>query len=63
MLVVRVLRDRYLTPEVWSEEGICFCDLHSDSAYKNSKASEAHTAAKVAFKKLPIVAVEPFDCV
>ena len=65
VFVVRVLGERDLAPEIGREERVRFRDLQE--AIKHGvfgpNVRHALTAANVAFKKLPIVAVEPFDCV
>ena len=66
VLVVRELGERDLAPEVGGEEGVGLRDLRAyvrQLPAKITKSRRTLTAAKVAFKKLPIVAVEPFDCV
>ncbi len=65
VLVVGELRQRDLAPEIGREERVRFRDLHKHKSAITSRLVRmaALTAAKVAFKKLPIVAVEPFDCV
>ena len=65
VLVVRDLRQRDLPPEVGSEERVRFCELqtHCLSEILRVDCKKTLTASKVAFKKLPIVAVEPLDCV
>jgi len=56
-----VLRHRDFTPEVRSEVGVSFGDLCKSMRYGEIiGVRKARTAANVAFKKLPIVAVEPF---
>ena len=63
VLVVRQVRQRNLAPEIRSEESVCFGELENMSVNKYFLRLEVHTAANVAFKKLPIVAVEPLDWV
>ena len=64
VLVVRELGERDLAPEVGGEESVGLRDLCTrQPPAKCNDLREMLTAAKVAFKKLPIVAVEPFDCV
>ena len=63
MFIVREFRERDLTPEIRCKERIRLCDLSICQKNMDDSQFRAHTAAKVAFKKLPIVAVEPFDCV
>ena len=67
MLVVRVLGERDLAPEIGREVRVRFRDLRANdlsaTVSTQEKKRRIRTAAKVAFKKLPIVAVEPFDCV
>ena len=64
VLVVRELGQRNLAPEIGGKESVGFCDLDTNENLKNRRgAVQLLTAAKVAFKKLPIVAVEPLDWV
>lgn len=68
VLVVRGLRYGDLAPEIGCKEGVCFCDLKDTSIkYVNMIIYQINgggrTATKVAFKKLPMVAVLPLDCV
>lgn len=65
VLVVRQLRQGDLAPQIGCEESVCFGDLQEGviSIASRSHVDKIRTAANVAFKKLPIVAVEPFDCV
>ena len=65
VLVVGQLREGDLAPEVGGEEGIGFCDLERESneKMKYRGCKRELTASKIAFKKLPIVAAEPLDCV
>lgn len=65
VLVVGELGQGDLAPEIGREECVRFRDLHKVNEYAACDPStrDVLTAAKVAFKKLPIVAVEPFDCV
>lgn len=63
VLIIRRLRERDLAPQIRSEECIRLRDLKKKRECEKKAYSERHTAAKVAFKKLPIVAVLPLDCV
>ncbi len=69
VLVVRELRGRDLSPEIGGEECVCFGNLCAKQSIRISGIREerselgVRTATKVAFKKLPIVAVEPLDWV
>ena len=68
VLVVGELGEGDVTPEVGGEERVCFRNLNAGAnmsvrLYRVDTNATALTAAKVAFKKLPIVAVEPLDCV
>ena len=65
MLVERIFGQRDLAPEVGREERVRFCELQEQIFSKILRKDRGLrlTASKVAFKKLPIVAVEPLDCV
>ena len=61
VLIEGVLRDGNLTPEIGGKEGVGFGDLRKARYLDRDEylSRSRRTAAKVAFKKLPIVAVEP----
>ena len=65
VLVEGDLRYCDLAPEIGCKEGVSFCDLQTTRISRDTPNDvfERRTATKVAFKKLPIVAVEPLDCV
>lgn len=67
VLVVRELRGRDLSPEIGGEECVCFGNLYVEliriRGNLRRRGRGVRTATKVAFKKLPMVAVEPLDWV
>ena len=65
VLVVRKLGGGNLSPEIGGKESVCFGNLLADiiSISNQRQYKVLRTATKVAFKKLPMVAVEPLDCV